>query len=63
MMLPNHIIDLACSLEEQAVSDNDIIRWCVRLLDNPKEASRATLFLEKADRVPEEISKIFEYGV
>ena len=63
MMLPEHIINLACSLEEQAVSDNDIIRWCIRLIDNPREASRATLFLEKADRAPEEIYKIFETGL
>lgn len=63
MMLPNHIIDLVCSLEEQAVSDSDIIRWCVSLMNNPKEASKATLFLEKADRVPEEIDRIFESGL
>ena len=63
MMLPDHIIDLACSLEEQAVSDNDIIRWCVSLVNNPKEASKVTLFLEKAERAPEEISRIFELEV
>lgn len=59
MMLPSHIIDLACSLEEQAVGDNDIIRWCLRLLDNPKEASRITHLLEKADRSAKDIRSMF----
>lgn len=59
-MLPNHIIDLACSLEEQAVDDNDIIRWCMRLMDNPREASRINLFLAMSDRDSGDIRNQFE---
>lgn len=60
MNLPGHIIDLACSLEEQAVGDNDIIRWCMSLLDKPKEASMVTVFLGTSDRPHCDISRLIE---
>ena len=50
MKLPSHIVDLVCSLQEQAVDDNEIIRWCITMLDDPRRASMATTFLETGDR-------------
>ena len=50
MELPKHIVDLVCSLEEQDVDDNEIIRWCLCFLDSPQASSEATLYLELADR-------------
>ena len=60
MELPGHIIDLVCSLEEQAVGDNDIIRWCIHLMDKPKEASLVTMFLGTSDRTHVDITKLVE---
>lgn len=58
MNLPGHIIDLACSLEEQAVGDNDIIRWCMCFMDKPKEASLVTAFLGTSERTLRDISEL-----
>jgi len=50
MELPNHISDLVCCLEEQNADDDFIIRWCLDLIDRPRETMKVISYLDSGQR-------------